>query len=131
MTHMMLPDAWPDAWIAAAAALRTQREAAGISLDQLAERTRIGRTHLEWIEGARFDRCGAPIYAIGFARAIARTLELAETPILASIRAGHAERAPGPPEPATARPVRRSSVPSLGLVTTATFLLTLLGVVRG
>ncbi|UYY78919.1 helix-turn-helix domain-containing protein [Sphingomonas sp. R1] len=100
-----------------------------MSLDQLAARTRIGRTHLEWIEGARFDRCGAPIYAIGFARAIARTLELAETPILASIRAGHAERAPclqAPP-----RPVRRAAMPSLGLATTATLLLTLLGVVRG
>lgn len=130
MTYSTLPEAWPQAWIAAASALRAEREALGLSLDQLAARTRIGRFHLEAIEAGRFDRCGAPIYAIGFTRAIARALDTAEAPIVAAIRAGNAERVPPAPVP-TVPPARRGLVPNLGLATTATLLLSLLGGFRG
>ncbi|WP_294332634.1 helix-turn-helix transcriptional regulator [uncultured Sphingomonas sp.] len=130
MMHSTLPEPWPEAWIAAAATLRAKREAIGLSLDQLAACTRIGRTHLEAIEAGRFDRCGAPIYAIGFTRSIARVLDTAEAPILAAIRAGNAERTPHPPVPATPSPARRL-VPDLGFATTGTLLLSLLGASRG
>lgn len=130
MTYSTLPEAWPQAWIAAAAALRAEREAAGLSLDQLAAATRIGRTHLEAIEAGRFDRCGALIYAIGFTRSIARALDTAEAPILAAIRAGNAERTPHAPAPAALCPPRRL-IPNLGIATTGALLLSLLGVFRG
>lgn len=130
MTHSTLPEAWPQAWIAAAATLRAKREALGLSLDQLAAHTRIGRFHLEAIEAGRFDRCGAQIYAIGFTRSIARALDTAEAPILAAIRAGTAERAPRVPVPAPPAPPRRL-VPNLGITTTAAMLLSLFGTVRG
>lgn len=130
MSHSTLPEAWPQAWIAAAATLRAEREALGLSLEQLAAQTRIGRFHLEAIEAGRFDRCGAPIYAIGFTRAIARALDTAEAPIVAAIRAGNTERLPPAPMPA-AIPARRGRIPNLGLATTAALLLSLLGSFRG
>ncbi|MET3723951.1 helix-turn-helix domain-containing protein [Sphingomonas trueperi] len=66
------PGGWPDSWIVAAAALRDSREALGWSLEQLADRTCIDCNHLIALESARFDRCEAPVYAIGFANTAAR-----------------------------------------------------------
>lgn len=132
MTHSTLPEnwpeSWPESWTAAAAALRGRREALGWSLDQLADRTRIGRNHLTAIEAARFDRCGAPLYAVGFARSVARALELAEDPIVTAIRAGHAERLPSAPPPAVSAP--RRLIPNLGIATTAALLVSLLSNIR-
>jgi transcriptional regulator with XRE-family HTH domain len=128
MTHPTLPESWPENWIAAATLLRCRREALGISLDALADRTRVSRSHLAAMEAARFDRCGAPIYAIGFARAAARALELADPPVTSAVRAGYAERAPAP-APAAVLPARRL-IPNLGIATTAALLLSLLSVVR-
>lgn len=99
-----------------------------MSIDQLADRTCIGRHHLIAIEAGRFDRCGAPIYAIGFTRSVARTLDLAEDPILAAIRAGHAERLPAPPPPVATAP--RRIIPNLGIATTAALLLSMLAGLR-
>ena len=121
MTQGMLPEtgseSWPESWNAAAAALRDRRAALGWSLEQLADRTCIARNHLIALESARFDRCGAPVYAIGFARSVARAMELAEAPILVAIRDGHAarRRVAAPP----AAPARRRRIPNLGIATTA------------
>jgi transcriptional regulator with XRE-family HTH domain len=120
MTHA-LPENWPKSWNAAAAALRARREALGWSLDQIADRTCIARNHLVAIESARFDRCGAQVYAIGFARSVARTLQLAEGPILTAIRDGHAERRTCTASPAAAAP--RRLVPNLGIAATAAALI--------
>ena len=100
-----------------------------MSLAQLANRTRIGQNYLAAIEDARFDRCGAAIYAIGFTRSVARTLELPEGPIVAAVRDGHAGpsaiAAPAPqPMPA------RRLVPNLGIAATAALVLSLLGGLR-
>ncbi|WP_294252569.1 helix-turn-helix transcriptional regulator [uncultured Sphingomonas sp.] len=118
------PGLWPERWTEAAAALRDRREALGWSLEQLADRTCIGRNHLIALESARFDRCGAPIYAIGFARSVARAIDLAEAPILVAIRDGHAERQHGA-APAAAS-ARRRRIPNLGIASTAARLAALL-----
>ncbi len=121
MTQAMLSEngaaSWPESWVVAAAALRNRREALGWSLEQLADRTCIGCNHLIALESARFDRCGAPVYAIGFARAAARAMEMAEAPILVAIRDGHAARRPV--APTTASIPRRRRIPNLGIASTA------------
>lgn len=89
----------------------------GWSLEQLADRTCIGRNHLIALESARFDRCGTPVYAIGFARAAARAMALAEAPSLVAIRDGNAARRPVAPAPAAA--TRRHRMPNPGIASTA------------
>lgn len=68
------PPAPPPRWDGAA--LRSAREAAGISLAQLAERTKVTRHHLENIEAARVERLPARPYLRGFLMAIAKELRL-------------------------------------------------------
>jgi cytoskeletal protein RodZ len=82
----------PEEWTATAATLRSARETAGLSIETLAERTRISHHHLIAIEAARFDRCGAPIYALGFARSVARILGVPELAVAQGVKAGLAER---------------------------------------
>lgn len=93
----------PEAWTLTADALRRAREACGLSLDELAARTCISRHHLTAIEQAEFDRFGAPIYAVGFARSVARALGMEEQPIVDSIKAGIAQLAPAPIDEPQAR----------------------------
>ncbi len=51
--------------------LRMAREASGISLEQIAAETRIGRRHLEMIESGDFAGFPARTYALGFTRSYA------------------------------------------------------------
>lgn len=76
--------------------LRRAREARGLSLDELAACTRISHHHLTAIEHAEFGSFGAPIYAVGFARSVARALGVPEQPVVDSIKAGIAQLAPPP-----------------------------------
>ena len=110
----------PEGWTSTADALRQAREARGLSLDELAACTRISHHHLAAIEQAEFDRCGAPIYAVGFARSVARTLGVPEDQVVASIKAGIAQLAPPP----AAKPAPRSFGFTLGLSAVAALGLT-------
>lgn len=56
--------------------LRQVRLARGVSLAQLAERTRIGLKHLEHIEGDRYDALPATVYLRGILMNVARELGL-------------------------------------------------------
>jgi cytoskeletal protein RodZ len=56
--------------------LRRVREARGLTLQQLAERTRITRHHLENIEQDRFKALPAPVYLRGIILSLARELRL-------------------------------------------------------
>jgi hypothetical protein len=56
--------------------LRQVREARGVSLQQLAERTRVTRHHLENIEAERWKALPAPVYLRGILMALARELRL-------------------------------------------------------
>jgi curved DNA-binding protein CbpA len=57
-------------------ALRRVREARGITVQQIAERTKVTRHHVENIEGERFSALPAPVYLRGILLAIARELRL-------------------------------------------------------
>jgi hypothetical protein len=56
--------------------LRQVREATGLSLQQVAERTRITRIHLENVEADRYDHLPATVYLRGILVNLARELRL-------------------------------------------------------
>ncbi|WP_428680962.1 helix-turn-helix domain-containing protein [Sphingopyxis sp.] len=66
--------------------LRLAREAAGLSLADVATRTRITQRHLEAIEKSEFSELPGRTYVTGFARAYARAIDLPEADVAASIR---------------------------------------------
>jgi len=66
--------------------LRLAREAAGLSLADVATRTRITQRHLEAIEKSDFSELPGRTYVTGFARAYARAIDLPEAEVAASIR---------------------------------------------
>lgn len=66
--------------------LRQAREAAGLSLADVASRTRITQRHLEAIEKSDFSELPGRTYVTGFARAYARAVGVPETDIAASVR---------------------------------------------
>jgi hypothetical protein len=57
-------------------ALRRVREARGITVQQIAERTKVTRHHVENIEAERFSALPAPVYLRGILLAVARELRL-------------------------------------------------------
>ncbi len=70
----VIPPPLPDAWTGDA--LRQVREARGISVQQISERTKVTRHHIENIEADRFASLPAQVYLRGFLLAIARELRL-------------------------------------------------------
>jgi cytoskeletal protein RodZ len=61
--------------------LREAREAAGMTLEEIATTTRIPTRHLESIEAGDFARLPAPTYTIGFAKNFAAAVGLDRTEI--------------------------------------------------
>lgn len=66
--------------------LRDAREAQGMSLAEIAERTRVPIRHLEGIESSDFSALPSPTYAVGFAKAYARVVGLDEAQIGREVR---------------------------------------------
>ena len=66
--------------------LRLAREAAGLSLADIATRTRITQRHLAAIEKSDFSELPGRTYVTGFARAYARAIDLPEAEIGAALR---------------------------------------------
>lgn len=96
--------------------LRLAREAAGMTIEQVAAETRIPQRHLELIEAGDFGALPARTYAIGFSRTYARMLGLDEKEILDDVRAqlgatDYSERQ----RVATFEPGDPARVPSRGL----------------
>jgi hypothetical protein len=56
--------------------LRQIREARGITLQQISERTKVTRHHIENIEGDRYEQLPASVYLRGILLSIARELRL-------------------------------------------------------
>ena len=54
--------------------LKQLREIRGMTLREVAERTKVGSFHLDCIEQERFDRLPAPVYLRGFVKEFARTV---------------------------------------------------------
>ena len=61
--------------------LKAAREAQGLSLEEVASRTRIPTRHLESIEASEWTRLPAPTYSIGFAKSYASAVGLDRTDI--------------------------------------------------
>lgn len=98
--------------------LRAAREAAGLTLAEIAQRTRVPLRHLEAIEHSDFAALPSPTYAVGFARAYARAVGMDEVAMARDVRAelSTIDRAPEYVPYETADPER---VPSRGLAIVA------------
>jgi len=68
------------------ARLRAARGAAGLGLEEISERTKIALRYLEAIEQDQFEQLAGRTYAIGFARAYARAVDLDENEIADALR---------------------------------------------
>jgi cytoskeletal protein RodZ len=66
--------------------LREAREAQGLTLADIANRTRVPTRHLEAIELGEYNSMPSPTYAIGFAKAYARAVGLDEKAIGLEVR---------------------------------------------
>lgn len=99
-----LPD--PAAVTSLGASVRAAREAAGRSVEQVSEWTRIRPTLIRDLEADRFESSGAAIYARGHLRAIAAAIGIDPAPLVARFDdlTGRAPMAAEPPPPD--RPVR-------------------------
>lgn len=100
--------------------LRREREMRGITLDEIAESTKISRRHLESLEKEDYDALPGGIFNRGFIRAYARYLGIDEEQAVADYTAASAEPAePEPrfpvavPEPDPQLNPRRSTLPLL------------------
>jgi transcriptional regulator with XRE-family HTH domain len=67
--------------------LRTAREAAGLSLDDVVARTRVPLRQLSAVEEGRYAELPSPTYAVGFAKAYARAVGADEVAVAAAVRA--------------------------------------------
>lgn len=66
--------------------LRSAREAAGLSLNEIANRTRVPIRHLEAIEAADYAALPGSTYTIGFTRSYAKSLALDDAQIIEEMR---------------------------------------------
>jgi cytoskeleton protein RodZ len=107
--------------------LRLAREARAMSLDDVANQTRIPMRHLQHIENEEWDALPAPTYAIGFARNYANAVGLDGAALANELRdsiGGPRRRAP-PPE--YYEPADPSRVPPRALVIGALILAAWIG----
>ena len=66
----------PDTGMSVGAQLRAAREAKGISVDEMAARSRIPKRHLENLEADNWEKLPAPTYAAGFAKSYAQMVDI-------------------------------------------------------
>lgn len=69
--------------------LKQMREMRGMSLRDVAERTKVGSFHLECIEQERFDRLPAPVYLRGFIKEFARTVGADDVDVVVDVLLNH------------------------------------------
>lgn len=81
------------------AAIRSARTRAGLSIEELASRTRLSRQTLEALEADAFDQLLEPVYVRGYYRKCAGILEISEQPLIEAYDALYAPA----PKPAPAR----------------------------
>jgi cytoskeletal protein RodZ len=82
----MTTETEPTNGVTAGSQLREAREAAGMSLADVAGKTRIPQRHLEAIERDDFNALPSTTYAVGFARAYARAVGGDEVSVAAAVR---------------------------------------------
>jgi hypothetical protein len=79
--------------------LRRAREARGITLQQLCERTKITRHHVENLEADRYEHLPAPVYLRGMLMAMSKELRLDGQKVARSYLDAMAAAAPPPAQP--------------------------------
>lgn len=96
--------------------LRAAREAAGLTLAQLGEKTRIRERHLEALEAGDFASLPGRTYALGFARTYARAVGLHDGEIVTAMRNEWSGAMPEPeaPQAPAFTPGDPARVPSSG-----------------
>ena len=62
--------------------LKQTRKASGVSLREMADRTKIGTFHLQSIEEQNFEALPAPVYLRGFLREMTRMLKISDADTL-------------------------------------------------
>ncbi len=96
------PFAHPDGAPWTGQVLRRARESRGLSIQALADRTKVTRHHLENVEADRYDRLPAPVYLRGILMSLSRELRLDGQKVarsyLEQVAAAAAASAP-PPKP--------------------------------
>ncbi|WP_088185462.1 helix-turn-helix domain-containing protein [Sphingobium sp. Z007] len=107
------------------AKLRVAREAQGLSIQDVATRTRIAQRQLEAVERDDYAALPGIPYAVGFARAYARAVNLDEVEIAAQVRHGVHNSDMGARYEAF-EPVDPARVPSRTLAWTAALIVVLL-----
>ena len=99
--------------------LREAREALGLTLADIANRTRVPTRHLEAIENGDYGSLPSPTYTVGFAKSYARAVGLDEKVIAAEVRNNpHLPLAPVT-DYETYEPRDAKRVPSFGLAAVA------------
>ncbi len=101
------------------AKLRAAREAQGLSIQDVATRTRIAQRQLEAVEKNDYGALPGIPYAVGFARAYARAIGLDEVAIAAEVRQGVHESDLGANRYEAFEPADPARVPSRALAWTA------------
>lgn len=112
--------------------LRMAREAAGLSIADIANRTRITQRHLDAIERSDFDSLPGRTYVTGFARAFARAVDLPDADIAREVRSELEGGAMRPRELYEAyEPADPARVPPRRLAWTLVAVVALLGIAYG
>ena len=98
--------------------LRGIREAKGVSLDDIARSTRVGRRHLEALESDTFSELPAPVFVKGFIRAYCEFLDCSSDEALGLYRetTGEPVAPPGPLRPLPAPRSRRAGPLAISII---------------
>jgi cytoskeleton protein RodZ len=95
--------------------LKAAREAQGMSLDDVAAKTRVPIRHLQHMERGEWDALPATTYSVGFARAYAGAVGLNPSEIGSELRAQLGTGAKTPAQAALYEPADPARVPPLSL----------------
>lgn len=95
--------------------LRTEREAQGLDLADIAQRTRIPLRHLQTIEASNYSALPSTTYAMGFVRAYARAIDADEVALARDLRGELATGWHPPVRPDRYDPTDPARVPPRGL----------------
>jgi len=95
--------------------LREAREHRGLSLAEVAARTRVPQRHLEAVEAGDYRALPSPTYAMGFAKAYARAVSADEVAIAQDVRRELDRLGPRQPEYVPYETADPARVPSRGV----------------
>lgn len=91
MTSNQQPDLTHEALAGCGARLRTAREAAGLTIDDVAARLRMPGRVVQSLETEDWSRLGAPVFVRGQVRSYSRLLGLTTAPLMDALTVGQVE----------------------------------------